>query len=128
MSSRGSFAINGHVSVKEYETIRVTENGVKILKGIGKNHTLPDYSNSPNSIYAKLHKSGDLQELRFYDENCNLYFEIGYHRESNLANEKNVLHYHTIKNLDRSKAFPMTNNIKEKFKKYLKEFNLYDKC
>ena len=127
MSSRGTYAINGHVSVKEYETIRVTETGVKILKGIGKNHTLPDYSNSPNSIYAKLHKSGDLQELRFYDEFCNLYFEIGYHQERNLG-KGDVLHYHIVSNLVRNPAKLINNEIKEKYKKYLMEYNLYDKC
>ena len=126
MSSRGSFAKNMHITCNEYETIKILDSGVKILKGIGKNHTLPDYSHSPNAIYAKLHKSGDLQELRFYDDNCELIFEIGYHREGILSKESNVLHFHIINKLNRSPAQQIDTNIKEKYKVYLKEFGLYD--
>ena len=57
MASRGSKAKNGHVTTDEYSTESVTKTGVKILKGKGRNHSLPDYSHSPSSIYAKLKKT-----------------------------------------------------------------------
>ena len=130
MSSRGSLAKNGHITIDEYETVKVTNSGTKILEGIGKNHSLPDYSHTPNSIYAKMKKSGDLLSLRFYDENCNLVLEIGNHPEPKINNGKrnDVVHFHKYNGLTRDDAIILTVEMKEKYKKYLKEFNLYDKC
>lgn len=134
MSSRGSLAINGHVTTSEYNTVGVTETGAKILSGQGNNHSLPDYSHTPNSVYVKLDADGKTaQEIRFYDEKGNLYFEIGYHPESAINNgnrKEKIVHFHNINNLNRSSATRMRDNpsVKEKYEKYLKEFGLYDKC
>lgn len=130
MASRGSEAKNGHVTTDEYSTESVTENGVKILKGNGRNHSLPDYSHSPNSVYAKLKKDGTLHEMRFYDSKGNPVLEIAHHGEPNLnrGNKDPIVHYHTYDGLARSPAARMTGEIKEKYAKYLKEFDLYDKC
>ncbi len=130
MASRGSRAKNGHVTTDEYSTESVTENGVKVLKGKGNNHSLPDYSHSSNSVYAKLKRDGTLHEIRFYDSNGNPVLEIAYHGEPKLnhGNKDPVVHFHTYVGLVRSPAVRITSEIKEKYAKYLKEFGLYDKC
>ncbi len=130
MASRGSKAKNGHVTTDEYSTESVTENGVKILKGNGNNHSLPDYSHSVNSVYAKLGKDGSLREMRFYDSHGNPVSEIAYHGEPKLNHGKKepIVHYHTYEGLVRSPAVRITDEIKDKYAIYLKEFDLYDKC
>lgn len=133
MSSRGSLAKNGHITTNEYRTIEITELEVKILEGLDNNHSLPDYSHTPNSIYAKLKSDGKtLHEMRFYDEKGNPIIEIAYHPEPNInnGNRENVVHYHLFDGLNRSEPTLVKTHpeIKEKYKKYLKEFDLYDKC
>lgn len=130
MASRGSKAKNGHVTTDEYATDSVTESGVKILKGKGGRHSLPDYSHSPNSIYAKLTENGILREMRFYDSDGNPVLEIAYHCEPKLSNgsKEKIVHCHSYDGLMRTKAARITNQIKEKYAEYLKEFDLYDKC
>lgn len=120
-------AKNGHITNKDYQTIKVTETGVKILKGIGSNHSLPELSHSANSIYAKLKKDGTLHELRFFDSHGYPFFEIAYHPEPKLNGgdrKINILHFHTFKGLNRNKAILLDEKIKLKYCKYLKEFNL----
>ena len=106
MSSRGSVAENGHVLTNEYETVYVTKLGVKVLKGIGEKHSMPEYSHSSNSIYAKLKTNGELQALKFFDENKMPIIEIAYHPESkiNYGNRQDsILHFHTFEGIDRKK-------------------------
>lgn len=127
MSSRGSLAKNGHVTNKDYETIRITENGVKILNGIGNNHSLPELSHSPNSIYAKLKDDGTLHELRFFNSEGYPVFEIANHPEPRLNGgdrKTNVLHIHTFDGMNRNPAMHMDNKTKVKYYRYLKEFDL----
>ena len=56
MSSRGAVAKIGHVTMDAYMTIKITDSGAKILEGLNGNHSLPEISHSPNSIYVKLKK------------------------------------------------------------------------
>ena len=129
MSSRGSVAENGHVLTNEYETVYVTKLGVKVLKGIGEKHSLPDFAHTKNSIYAKVEKDGTLREMRFYNDEGWPIIEIAYHAEKNLDKSgKKVVHYHLYGGLNRDDAKLLTSEIKAKYKEYLKEFNLYDKC
>lgn len=132
MSSRGAVAKYGFVTTKDYNVLMVTNSGVKILTGVGNNHSLPELAHSPNSIYAKLKKDGiTLHELRFFDEKGHPIFEIAYHPEPAINNgdrETSIVHYHTFSGLKRDDAIKMDEFIKEKYKKFLKEFNLYDKC
>ena len=134
MSSRGSFAKNGHVTTSEYQTIKVTSSGVKILKGYGSNHSLPEYSHTPNSVYAKMNPDGSLRTLRFFNDKGYPVFEIGNHPEShiNYGNKKDpVVHFHFFNGVNREEnAYRMDQHpkIKEKYKSFLKEFDLYDKC
>ena len=135
MSSRGSDAIDGGTPDIEYVIVNVTDNNVKILEGVSKKfHSLPDHSHSPNAIYAKMKKDGKtLHEMRFYDEKGNPIIEIAYHPEPNINDgnrETNIVHFHLYDGLVRSEAYRMEQypDIRKKYEKYLKEFNLYDKC
>ena len=135
MSSRGSRARNGHVTTHEYDTSHVTNYGVKILNGTSNQyHSLPDYSHSPNAVYAKMKSDGKtLHELRIYDKNGNPIIEIAYHPEPKINNgdrQTNIVHFHMFDGLKRSDAQRMDThmNIKEKYAIYLKEFGLYEKC
>lgn len=132
MSSRGSVAKYGHITTKDYYTERITENGVKILIGYGNNHSLPEMAHTPNSIYAKLKDDGKtLHEMRFFNEEGMPIIEIAYHPEPKINNKNrddNILHFHEFDGLTRSqpKRMDLNNEIKEKYKIYLKEFDLYD--
>lgn len=128
MASRGSVAVNCCIKTDEYETVSVTPKGVKILIGKGNKHSLPDYAHTAGSIYAKLDNNGLLREMRFYDNEHKPVFEIGYHVDSKFKQESSgrVLHYHTFgSDLSRVPGKLMTDELKEKYKDYLKEFNLY---
>lgn len=127
MSSKGTAAENGHITDSDYKTIKITDNGVKILIGLHNNHSLPELSHSPNSIYAKLKNDGTLHEMRFFDSNGYPYIEIAYHPEPKLNNGnrvENVLHFHTFDSLNRNDAQILTEDYKVKYYKYLKEFDL----
>ena len=129
MASRGSVAVNCCILTDEYETVKVTPMGVKILIGKGNKHSLPDYAHTAESIYAKIDNNGLLRELRFYGPDHKPVFEIGYHVDSKFKKESSsrVLHYHTFdSDLNRVPGKLMTNELKEKYSSYLKEFNLYD--
>ena len=99
MSSRGSYAVNGHVTTKEYETIYVDNIGSKILEGTSpKSHSLPDYAHTSNSVYIKLKYDGKtLHEMCFYNDKGNLIMEIAYHPEPKINNGDrgtSILHFH----------------------------------
>lgn len=57
--------------------------------------------------------------------------EIAYHLEPNINNsdrETDILHYHLFKGLKRDDPIRIDekSDIKEKYKEFLKEFDLYD--
>lgn len=132
MSSRGSVARYGNIPNKDYYTDKITENGVKILKGLRNNHSLPEIAHTPNSIYAKLKDDGvTLHEMRFFDEKGYPFIEMAYHPEPKINNgdrETDILHFHYFDGLTRlpAKRMDLYKEIKEKYKKYLEEFDLYD--
>ena len=130
MSSRGSRIKNGYITTSEYITKFITANNVKILVGVGSKHSLPDFSRSSNAVYAKVRDNGSLQEIRFYDAFGWPIIEIAYHPEPKINNgsRDSVVHYHLYNGLDRRNASLLTEELKQKYAKYLKEFNLYDKC
>lgn len=135
MSSRGSYAENGHVTTSEYTTIYVDDAGGKVLEGTSpRSHSLPDYAHTPNSVYVKLKSDGKtLREMRIYGNKGQPIIEIAYHPEPKINNgdrEASIVHFHIYNGLDRDPAKRMDkhSNIKEKYAKYLKEYGLYDKC
>lgn len=128
MGGRGTFAAGNPVPYT-YETVDKIED-VKVLKGIGNQHGLPESSHSSNA-YIKLKPDGTFHEMRLYDSDHVLYLEIGYHPEKALAGDTvtPVLHYHTYDNrfsvnktggFTRSKAKLLTDEMKQKYKKYFK--------
>lgn len=119
MGGRGTFAIGNIVSYT-YETVgRI--NGVKVLQGLGGKHGLPEESHSSNA-YIKLDHNGNFHEMRIYDKDHYLVFELAYHPEPRLdPSRKPVLHYHMYdRNFNRTPAIKATKAMKKRYKKYLK--------
>ncbi len=103
-----------------YKTVGVFR-GIKVLQGMGGKHNLPEESHS-SLAYAKLHKDGNLQMLRFYDSSKKLILEIGYHPEPSLTGHHNfVYHIHEYMHGDMGKRAPrlFTQADLEKYGKYL---------
>jgi hypothetical protein len=126
MSSRGTFARNGHATTDEYVTVETLESGAKVLEGKNHKHSLPDYSHSPNAVYIKKNPDGTFREIRIYGKDGYPIIEIGYHPESflNKSNKKDLIWHYILfgPNFDRG-LHPslIDNNIKVKYAKYLKE-------
>lgn len=128
MGGRGTFAAGKNVDYV-YKTVDKIE-GVKVLKGINGEHSLPETAHS-SSAYIKLDRNGNFREMRLYDKNHCLYMEIAYHKEDSLTgnNQVPILHYHTYdSNFSMSKDAPfyrsdamiLPNDLKEKYKKYFR--------
>ena len=128
MSSRGAVTSNGHVPTNEYETSHKVHDA-KVLRGKGGNHGLPDYSHSPKEKYIKENPDGSFRELREYGDNKKAIIEIAYHGEKSITGNRHekVLHFHTFDdNLVRSNAKPITEEMKNRYAKYLRRYGLYD--
>ncbi len=132
MGGRGTYAAGNNVDYT-YQTVGNIE-GVKILEGINGKHGLPESSHS-SEAYIKLKPDGTFHEMRFYDKNHVLLFEIAYHPEKSLTGNNHIpiLHYHTYneqfsKNhtgkFNRSKAHRLTNDMKDKYKKYFRGISI----
>lgn len=92
MGGRNTYAAGKNVPFT-YRTVGMFH-GIKVLEGLGGKHNLPEEAHS-SLAYAKLFKDGNLQMLRFYDENKYLVLEIGYHPEPKLSGHgKPVYHIH----------------------------------
>ena len=129
MSSRGSLAKNGHVGTNEYDIVEILQSGAEVLKGKGKNHSLPDYSHTPNRVYVKKEHDGSFREMRFYGDDHKVFLEIGYHGEASLNSDTRIKewHYHLYdKNLTHSKASFLSKDLVSKYWKYLEDVG-YDK-
>ena len=119
MGGRGTYAAGKANTPFTYKTVGIFH-GVKILEGIGNHHGLPEEAHT-SGAYAKLHKDGNLQMLRFYDKDKYLTFEIGYHREPKLTGHWDpVYHIHTYtRDFKRSKPRLLTPAEIEKYGKFL---------
>lgn len=133
MGGRATFAI-GNIVPYQYAVDTTFSpdgkwEGVKILKGTGNRHGLPESSHS-SLAYIKLDHNGIFKEMRLYDKNHCLYFEIGYHAEKKLDKSgKTVLHYHTydssfsmskVGNGGRTPANKLTKSMRKHFRKFFK--------
>lgn len=119
MGGRGTFAKGNNVDFV-YKTIGEIA-GVKVLVGIGGEHSLPEESHTSRA-YIKLKPDGRFHEMRFYDKNHYLMYEIAYHPEPNIG-LKNipVLHYHRYdKNFGRTTARRLPSKIIKVLSKYFK--------
>ena len=119
MGGRGTFAA-GHSVEYTYETTGKIA-GVKILSGRNGKHGLPEEAHSSHA-YIKLKPDGTFHEMRVYDNDHYLTFELAYHPEPSLdSSRKPVLHYHLYdRNFNRSRAIKATKAMKKHFRKYLK--------
>lgn len=119
MGGRGTYAI-GNMVVYTYQTVGKIE-GVKVLSGLDGKHGLPEEAHS-SSAYIKLKPDGTFHEMRIYDKEHYLVFELAYHPEPNIdPSRKPVLHYHQYdREFHRTKARKATKAMKKHFKKYLK--------
>ena len=119
MGGRGTYASGNNVAYT-YETIGKIHN-IKVLKGIGSKHSLPEEAHS-SSAYIKLKPDGTFHEMRIYGKDKLVKLEIGYHLEPSLG-KGNILHYHIIdKDFNRTKATKLHKNTKiyKEFSKYFK--------
>ena len=81
MGGRGTYA-KGNTTEQTYKVVGYIED-VKVLEGIGKNHSLPVESHS-SWAYIKLRPDGTFHEMRIYDDEHYLVKEIAYHPEQKL--------------------------------------------
>jgi len=92
MGGRGTYAAGNNVPYT-YETVGKVH-GVKVLRGIGGKHGLPEEAHSSNA-YLQLNRDGTARTLRFYDDQHNLRWELAMHRERSIdPRNEPVLHYH----------------------------------
>ena len=78
MGGRGTYAV-GNMVVYTYQTVGKIE-GVKVLSGLDGKHGLPEEAHT-SSAYIKLKPDGTFHEMRIYDKDHYLVFELAYHPE-----------------------------------------------
>ncbi len=119
MGGRGTFAA-GNIVAYTYGTNGKIA-GVKVLIGLNGKHGLPEEAHSSRA-YIKLKPDGTFHEMRFYDKDHYLRYEIAYHPEPKLdPSRKPILHYHSYdRNFNRSNAKRLTDKVKHRFSKYFK--------
>ena len=122
MGGRGTYAL-GNIPNQTYRTVGHIE-GIKILKGVDKQHSLPVESNSSRA-YIKLKLDGTFHEMRFYNENHLITHEIAYHPEPKINNGDRltpILHIHEygVPGDFKTRAIRLlTDKEKRHYKKYL---------
>ena len=96
MGGRGTYAAGNEVPFT-YQTVGKIF-GIKVLKGIGGVHGLPEEAHT-SAAYIQLKKDGTVHAIRFYGKDKLLQFEIAFHPEPNIdSSGKPVLHYHMYDN------------------------------
>lgn len=120
MGGRGTFAAGNSVPYS-YQTVDVIE-GVKVLKGIGGKHSLPEEAHS-SGAYIKLKPNGVFHEMRIYGNDHYLVKEIVYHPEPKLTGNRHesILHVHEYPR-DDFKGRTTRKITKEEYQKYRKFF------
>lgn len=119
MGGRGTFAA-GNIVAYTYGTNGKIA-GVKVLVGLNGKHGLPEEAHSSRA-YIKLKPDGTFHEMRIYDKDHYLRYEIAYHPEPRLdPSRKPVLHYHRYdRYFNRSNAKRLSDKVKHRFSKYFK--------
>lgn len=120
MGGNGTFAA-GNVAKYRWETVG-TVHGVKVLtlKDRGASRKLPEEARS-SRMYIQQHEDGSFSQLRIYDSQHRLRFEIGFHREPAVDKTGgSVLHYHLYSppSFRHGPAHPLTDAMRKKFGKY----------
>ena len=117
MGGRGTFASGNSVAYTYYTTGNIE--GVKVLSGLNGQHSLPEEAHS-SLAYIKLKPNGTFHEMRIYDNDHYLLYEIAYHPESKVGPKGvPVLHYHVYrKDFSRTGPIKLSKAMKKHFKKY----------
>lgn len=126
MGGNGTFAV-GKIATQRWEVVGKIH-GVKVLRPIlpnGQNRIsqkLPEESHS-SRMYIRQHADGTFAELRVYDTQHRLRFELANHPERSLDKSgKNVIHYHIYSQpgFKHGPAHRATDIMIRKFEKYMK--------
>ena len=126
MGGNGTFAA-GKIAAQRWETVGYVH-GVKVLRPrlpAGQqriSQKLPEESHSAQ-MYIRQHTDGTFAELRVYDAQHRLRFELANHPERALDKTgKNVIHYHIYSQpgFKHGPAHPVTDAMMRKFGKYMK--------
>ncbi len=112
MGGRGTFAAGKSVAFT-YETVGKIE-GIKVLKGIGEKHGLPEEAHSSGS-YILLNPDKTVRQIRLYNTNLTAKTDI----EFSVHQGKKTLHAHDYIGGVRQKA---RNLSVSEYKKYIKFF------
>lgn len=92
MGGRGQHMnrVGGQISPKHYQAvgiIRVGDRQVKLIRAVstGGSRDLPTYSNSPNSVYARLdQETGRVESIRVY-QNHRAVIDLDYHESQGIG-------------------------------------------
>lgn len=118
MGGRGTFA-SGRDVAYTYQTNGFIE-GVKVLTGLNGKHSLPEEAHSSNA-YIRLKPDGTFHEMRLYDKNHYLTYELAYHPEPSIGHKgKPVLHYHIYDRDFNRTTYKMPKAMRKHFMKYFK--------
>ena len=111
MGGRGTFASGNNVAYT-YETVGKI-GGIKILKGLGGKHGLPEEAHS-SGAYVSLYPNGNTKQLRIYNSNLTAKTDIEY----SVHQGKISFHAHDYNNGVRQPARSLTIAEIEKYGKY----------
>lgn len=119
MGGRGTFAVGNNVGYT-YQTVGNIA-GVKVLKGIGTAHNLPEEAHS-SSAYIRVNGEGRFVRYREYNSDKTTRFDIDYHPEKAITGNSSEkifhIHYYNAEgNRDRV-GRKLTDEEYEKYKKY----------
>ena len=112
MGGRGTFASKNNVAYT-YESVDEIE-GIKVLKGLGGKHGLPEESHS-SCAYISLYPDKTVKQIRLYNSNLTAKTDI----EFSIHQGKKVLHAHDYIKGVRQRARKI---YKSEYKKYIRFF------
>lgn len=111
MGGRGTYAIGNNVEYT-YKTVGEIE-GVKVLKGLGTKHGLPEESHMSAS-YISLYNDGSVKQMRLYNKDHTSFIDIDY----SIHQGKKTLHAHDYFDGKRQKARNLSKTEIAKYGKY----------
>lgn len=121
MGGRGTFASGKSVEYT-YEAVEKIE-GVKVLRGLGQLHNLPEESHS-SKAYIKVDAQGNFVRYREYNADKTSHFDIDYHKEPKITGDKNTkvfhIHYYDKNGIRDVVGRRLSPREMKKYKKYFR--------
>jgi len=111
VKGRGTFAVGNNVAYT-YETVGKID-GIKVLRGIGGKHGLPEEAHSSGS-YISLYPNESVKQIRLYNSNLTAKTDI----EFSVHQGRKTLHVHDYINGVRQKARNLSRAERKKFNKF----------